>query len=186
VPLVVLHGTANRKRDKEFARVRDSSGIVLTTYGMLTTRLTTLTERDDGAAATWAVCVFDEANKIKNSGTHVTQAAQRIGSTCKLLLSGTPIQVGSGGAPRDGESRRVPASSFVNVKVLRCVRRTISRSCGRCSTSRARGSCLVIATAFRRDSGLQSFSRRTATPLTRSARCVACRALSQPLVPLFL
>ena len=59
----------------------------------------------------WAGVVVDEAHRLKGRGNKLGDVLRKIEFGCKLLLTGTPLQVGVA-----GESDR----------------RTTRRSCGRC------------------------------------------------------
>ncbi len=61
-------------------------GVVLTTYDILFRSTDALIDR------TWAVAVFDEAQRIKNPRTKAARAARKIPAHFRLALTGTPLE----------------------------------------------------------------------------------------------
>ena len=59
--------------------------LVITTYGMAA-RLAWLRQRE------WNVVILDEAQAIKNSGTHQTRAVKEIKAHSRIALTGTPVE----------------------------------------------------------------------------------------------
>ena len=61
-------------------------GVVLTTYDIL------FRSTDELLEHTWAVAVFDEAQRIKNPRTKAARAARKIPADFRLALTGTPLE----------------------------------------------------------------------------------------------
>jgi superfamily II DNA or RNA helicase len=61
-------------------------GVVLTTYDIL------FRSTDELLEHTWAVAVFDEAQRIKNPRTKAARAARKIPAEFRLALTGTPLE----------------------------------------------------------------------------------------------
>lgn len=68
--------------------VRDAGpgDIVVTTYGLLASEIELLGSRE------WNVCVLDEAHIIRNRHTKTSEAAMRLSSASRVILTGTPVQ----------------------------------------------------------------------------------------------
>lgn len=60
--------------------------VVVTTYGILTSEVETLTEK------TWTTAVFDEAHNVKNKETKSFKAAAEVKADFRIMLTGTPLQ----------------------------------------------------------------------------------------------
>ncbi|XP_048852240.1 DNA excision repair protein ERCC-6-like 2 isoform X2 [Brienomyrus brachyistius] len=81
---IVVHGT---RKDEEFARVqRGRCEIALTTYETL--RLCV----DQFNSINWSAIIVDEAHKIKNPSSQVTQALKRMKCRVRVGLTGTVLQ----------------------------------------------------------------------------------------------
>jgi superfamily II DNA or RNA helicase len=78
----VHHGN-NRDR---LPRTFKPHTIVLTTYGVIRR------EEEVFGARVWGMVVVDEAQAIKNAGSHQAKAVRRIRAPFKLALTGTPIE----------------------------------------------------------------------------------------------
>jgi superfamily II DNA or RNA helicase len=78
----VHHGN-NRDR---LPKVFKPHTIVLTTYGVIRR------EEEVFGARAWGMVVVDEAQAIKNAGSHQAKAVRRIRAPFKLALTGTPIE----------------------------------------------------------------------------------------------
>ena len=78
----VHHGN-NRDR---LPKVFKPHTIVLTTYGVIRR------EEEVFGARVWGMVVVDEAQAIKNAGSHQAKAVRRIRAPFKLALTGTPIE----------------------------------------------------------------------------------------------
>lgn len=63
--------------------------VVVTSYDVLRKDIDFLGQK------VWNYCVLDEGHAIKNSKSKITLAAKRIQAEHRLILSGTPIQVGT-------------------------------------------------------------------------------------------
>ncbi len=61
-------------------------GVVLTTYDIL------FRSTDELLEQSWAVAVFDEAQRIKNPRTKAARAARKIPADFRLALTGTPLE----------------------------------------------------------------------------------------------
>jgi hypothetical protein len=64
----------------------DRGGVVLTTYDILFRSI------DDLLEHTWAVTVFDEAQRIKNPRTKAARAARKVPADFRIALTGTPLE----------------------------------------------------------------------------------------------
>ena len=137
VVVFTLHAQATESaRSKLLKKALDTGGVVLTTYGLMTSACHILgadvqeAPLDDGDEAAydilgsarepgdiaavgntkprpkkraaaikkrvdvmWDLIVLDEGHKIKNASTAAAKAARAVPARCRLLLSGTPIQV---------------------------------------------------------------------------------------------
>ena len=60
--------------------------IILTSYGVVRLDLDMFMDR------IWFLCVIDEAQNIKNPNTEQTKAIKSVGASCKIALTGTPIE----------------------------------------------------------------------------------------------
>ncbi|KAJ8414044.1 hypothetical protein AAFF_G00066420 [Aldrovandia affinis] len=81
---VILHGT---RKDEEFARVRRGRcEIALTTYETLRLCL------DQFNSINWSAVIVDEAHKIKNPNSHITQAMKAMRCKVRVGLTGTILQ----------------------------------------------------------------------------------------------
>jgi len=78
----VHHGN---NRDELPTRFRPHT-IVLTTYGVIRR------EEDTFAGRSWGMVVVDEAQAIKNAGSHQAKAVRKVKAPFKLALTGTPIE----------------------------------------------------------------------------------------------
>jgi len=87
--VVVHHGTS-RAIAAELAAEIDAADVVITTYA------TAVRDIDALAASSWATCVLDEAQAIKNPASETAQQLRRINSHTRLALTGTPIENGLG------------------------------------------------------------------------------------------
>lgn len=77
----VYHGNNRKKHDK-----LQTSPIVITTYGMLTTPSSELFN------VKWDRIIYDEAHHLKNKNTKIFNGAIRLNSGINWALTGTPIQ----------------------------------------------------------------------------------------------
>jgi superfamily II DNA or RNA helicase len=82
IPFFVHHGN-NRDR---LPKVFKPHTIVLTTYGVIRR------EEEVFGGRVWGMVVVDEAQAIKNAGSHQAKAVRRIRAPFKLALTGTPIE----------------------------------------------------------------------------------------------
>jgi superfamily II DNA or RNA helicase len=82
IPFFVHHGN---NRD-QLPRVFKPHTIVLTTYGVIRR------EEEVFGGRTWGMVVVDEAQAIKNAGSHQAKAVRRLRAPFKLALTGTPIE----------------------------------------------------------------------------------------------
>ncbi|HLO66348.1 MAG TPA: DEAD/DEAH box helicase [Holophaga sp.] len=82
LPFFVHHGNNRDRLPKHFK----PHTIVLTTYGVIRR------EEDVFAARTWSMVVVDEAQAIKNAGSHQAKAVRKLRAPFKLALTGTPIE----------------------------------------------------------------------------------------------
>ncbi len=82
LPFFVHHGNNREQLPEAFA----PHTIVLTTYGVVRR------EEEVFAARSWGMMVTDEAQAIKNPGSHQAKTVRRIRAPFKLALTGTPIE----------------------------------------------------------------------------------------------
>ncbi len=82
LPFFVHHGNNRDSLPKHFK----PHTIVLTTYGVVRR------EEDVFAARNWSMVVVDEAQAIKNPGSHQAKAVRKLRAPFKLALTGTPIE----------------------------------------------------------------------------------------------
>jgi SNF2-related domain/SNF2 Helicase protein/Helicase conserved C-terminal domain len=87
---VVIHHGASRATAAELAAEIDAADVLITTYA------TAVRDIDALAASSWATCVLDEAQAIKNPASETAQQLRRIPSRLRLALTGTPIENGLG------------------------------------------------------------------------------------------
>jgi SNF2 family DNA or RNA helicase len=91
-------------RARVVSRVQRDGGVLLTTYGLVTSTpaLFGADEEDADAAAlsvsalvgpcSWDALVLDEGHRVKNPATATSRAVRALTASFRLLLSGTPIQ----------------------------------------------------------------------------------------------
>ena len=85
---VAFHGPeAERNRLKQEVLVQGTFDVLVTTYEMLTAEQSMLANRFH-----FRYMVLDEAQRVKNDSSLVSQAVRRIRTTASLLLTGTPLQ----------------------------------------------------------------------------------------------
>jgi SNF2 family DNA or RNA helicase len=87
---VIIHHGTSRATAGELAAEIDSADVLITTYA------TAVRDIDALAASSWATCVLDEAQAIKNPASETAQQLRRIPSRMRLALTGTPIENGLG------------------------------------------------------------------------------------------
>ncbi|MGI9052618.1 MAG: DEAD/DEAH box helicase [Ilumatobacteraceae bacterium] len=87
--VVVHHGTSRATAAALAAEIA-AADVVITTYA------TAVRDIDALAASSWATCVLDEAQAIKNPASETAQQLRRIPSRMRLALTGTPIENGLG------------------------------------------------------------------------------------------
>jgi hypothetical protein len=68
------------------ARTLSGKDLVITTYGLLTTRLPSLRQID------WRLVVLDEAQAIKNPAARQTSAVKELRAQARIALTGTPVE----------------------------------------------------------------------------------------------
>ncbi|KAH0579578.1 hypothetical protein H2248_002429 [Termitomyces sp. 'cryptogamus'] len=85
--VIRFHGPINeRERLKHTMRSDRNFDIMLTTYE------TYVAEDQWFKSNRWTYCVLDEGHKIKNPDALLSQKVHGLGSLCRLLLTGTPVQ----------------------------------------------------------------------------------------------
>ena len=82
IPYFIHHGNNRNDLPMEFK----PHTIVLTTYGVIRREEEIFTGR------IWGMVVVDEAQAIKNAGSHQAKAVRRLRAPFKLALTGTPIE----------------------------------------------------------------------------------------------
>jgi hypothetical protein len=85
LPVRIHHGPG-RPRGTALADAVATSAIVITSYAVLSRDIETLETID------WQLAVLDEAQNIKNPGTHAARAARRLNVPARFALTGTPIE----------------------------------------------------------------------------------------------
>ena len=93
-PLFTLHGPLSAKRSRELQDLQRTGGVLVTTYGMLSSGTGDRAALVRGSASRpWSVVVLDEANKVKNPGTQAAKAVRGVHCEARVLVTGTPVQV---------------------------------------------------------------------------------------------
>uniref|UniRef100_A0AAY4A114 DNA excision repair protein ERCC-6-like n=1 Tax=Denticeps clupeoides TaxID=299321 RepID=A0AAY4A114_9TELE len=82
---------SERDTRKTLLKIQKRRGVVLTTYGILSRRLTDLTHYKDQPFE-WDCVIFDESHMLKNSHTKRYKAALMLSNKFCILISGSPIQ----------------------------------------------------------------------------------------------
>lgn len=82
----IVHGNVADHWRKGANQLEAEGSIILTTYGSLRKYQLLF------AAVDWGVAVLDEAQKIKNPSTQVTNAAKALKAEFKLPMTGTPVE----------------------------------------------------------------------------------------------
>ena len=90
---VLVHHGADRVRDIDDRQHRldglvddAPADLTITTYGLLARDVAHLAQKE------WSTVVLDEAQMIKNPGTHAARAVRQIPAVQKLALTGTPVE----------------------------------------------------------------------------------------------
>jgi chromodomain-helicase-DNA-binding protein 1 len=75
-------------RQQEFGEVpkKVKLNVLLTTYELV------LRDAADFLPIKWKALVVDEAHRLKNSESQLYEALQQFQASCKLLITGTPLQ----------------------------------------------------------------------------------------------
>ncbi|MCB0914012.1 MAG: ATP-dependent helicase, partial [Propionibacteriaceae bacterium] len=81
----IAHRSAGPDGIATLRREVDGVDLVLTTYGTLA-RTQWLLDHD------WGLAILDEAQAIKNPGTHQARATKKLRARARLVLTGTPIE----------------------------------------------------------------------------------------------
>ncbi|KAI3461336.1 hypothetical protein Pfo_017999 [Paulownia fortunei] len=86
-----VHYGQSRSKD---VKVLAQSNVVLTTYGVLASEVSTENADDNGGlfSVRWFRVVLDEAHTIKSSKSQISMAAAALAADCRWCLTGTPIQ----------------------------------------------------------------------------------------------
>jgi non-specific serine/threonine protein kinase len=82
---VCIAHPSEMKSDGSDADVTANHDLFITTYAMLG-RLEPLRRRE------WKLAILDEAQAIKNSGTRQSKAVKELRATCRIALTGTPVE----------------------------------------------------------------------------------------------
>jgi SNF2 family DNA or RNA helicase len=85
LPVMVHHGPG-RLKGKRFAKEAAHHALVVTSYALLHRDAETL------GAIEWSGVVLDEAQNIKNPGTHQARTARALRSGFRIALTGTPVE----------------------------------------------------------------------------------------------
>ena len=80
------HGKQRPATKKELEQAARDADIIVTTYGTL------YRDADMMAQIPWGAVVLDEAQNIKNPNTKQARAAKRLQSSCRIALTGTPVE----------------------------------------------------------------------------------------------
>ncbi|QZT37637.1 DEAD/DEAH box helicase [Halosquirtibacter xylanolyticus] len=75
----IYHGT---KRELDVS----AADITITSYGVMRSDIEKLSK------VKWAIAAIDEAQNIKNAGTHQTKAIKKLKANSKIAMSGTPVE----------------------------------------------------------------------------------------------
>eukprot|EP00795_Rhopilema_esculentum_P015254 gene15254-6462_t len=89
IRLAEFHGT-KAKREKELDKIQRKSGVILTTYGTLSTSHEQLAEFHNQRFI-WDYIILDEGHKIKNPNK-TSKCVRSIPVKNRIILTGTPIQ----------------------------------------------------------------------------------------------
>jgi SNF2 family DNA or RNA helicase len=119
VRVCCFHGASSRARDDALDIIRQRGGVLLTTYGLITTcaeRLNAAMGGDgsgsgNGSSASgissgsgsgsgngnsgtrgWDYIILDEGHRIKNPSIQLSKKIREIGAAHRLVVTGTPIQ----------------------------------------------------------------------------------------------
>ncbi|XP_046330563.2 DNA excision repair protein ERCC-6-like [Haliotis rufescens] len=90
IRVTLYHGNSKREKERALAKVQRRNGVCLTSYGLVVTSSTQLTQKD-GAEFVWDYVILDEGHKIKNP-TKTTKGVHAIGARNRIILTGTPVQ----------------------------------------------------------------------------------------------
>eukprot|EP01080_Neovahlkampfia_damariscottae_P011612 gene11612-4854_t len=88
MPVYVYHNVTQVQRTKILKEFNKTGGVVLTTYGMITSQIENFT----GICKKIDYIVLDEGHKIKNSSTKLAKNLRLMKVNHRVILSGTPIQ----------------------------------------------------------------------------------------------
>ncbi|QPK79963.1 DEAD/DEAH box helicase [Corynebacterium lizhenjunii] len=83
--VIVHHGT-QRPRGADFLKAVADADVVITSYGTATRDFAVL------GAVEWEHVVLDEAQAIKNPGTHTSKAVRSLPARQRIALTGTPVE----------------------------------------------------------------------------------------------
>lgn len=86
---LIYHSKFVKLNDVSFEKL-NTSPVVITTYGMLTT--TKKKERNILHSISWSRVIYDEAHHLKNRNTSVFKGAKELNAKIKWFITGTPIQ----------------------------------------------------------------------------------------------
>ena len=76
----------NKNKRKEILKNRDNYNIFITSYGLIRN------DNDEYEKIDFELCVVDEAQNIKNSLAEMTREVKKIKASCKIALTGTPVE----------------------------------------------------------------------------------------------
>lgn len=76
----------NKQRRLEIFSKRDNYNIFITSYGLIKN------DKDEYENINFELCVVDEAQNIKNYQAQMTKEIKKIKATCKIALTGTPVE----------------------------------------------------------------------------------------------
>ena len=88
--VVVFHGSADSRKNilkYEWKAKEGEFDILITTFEICIVEAATL------SSIAWAGLVVDEAHRLKGRNNKLGDTLRRINFGCKLLLTGTPLQV---------------------------------------------------------------------------------------------
>ncbi|MBX7100130.1 MAG: DEAD/DEAH box helicase [Myxococcaceae bacterium] len=85
-PSLRVHVHADTSDRRALVRSLRAGDVLLTSYGLLANEVRVLEQRRFGTV------VFDEAQALKNPGTHRAQAARKLTSAFTFALTGTPLE----------------------------------------------------------------------------------------------
>ena len=85
-----FHGSSKVQRGKAARAIRQNGGVLLTTYGLVTSATAELNGQSQ--AFEWDYMMLDEGHKIKRHTTKVAKKCREVQAQRRFILTGTPVQ----------------------------------------------------------------------------------------------